>query len=166
LDNITLAERRILPVDTIIKKKQYVDARGRSIYVSIVVSGAEQRSLHRPQQCLPAQGFVIDSGDVIQVPIANREPLEVMLLGLHWRAAAGSGGSRVAYAYWFAGGDRETASHIRRLFWMSRDRIIKGIVPRWAYITVSLQGDQGREADIGRLRDFISEFYPLIRADV
>jgi len=156
---VTLAEKRILPSDTIIVKKEYVDARGRSIYVSVVISGAQQKSLHRPQQCLPAQGLVIDSSDVIQVPLANREPLDVMLLGLHWRRAVQeSGRGQMTYAYWFAGGERETASHIRRLFWMSFDRIVKGVIPRWAYITVSLQGGQGREADVEELIKFISQF--------
>ena len=163
---VTLAEKRILPSDTIILKKEYVDALGRSVYVSVVISGAQQKSLHRPQQCLPAQGLAIDSSDVIQVPLANREPLDVMLLGLHWRRAVQeSGRGQMTYADWFAGGERETASHIRRLFWMSFDRIVKGVVPRWAYITVSMQGGQGHETNVEELGRFISEFYPLIRAD-
>ena len=168
LEALSLAEKRILPADTIIRKKEYIDSLGQRLYVSIVVSGAEQKSLHRPQQCLPAQGQVIDASRTIAVSIQGRDPLKVMMLKLRRPGRLPDGRTyqqRSAFAYWYVGGDRETASHLRRLLWMSKDRILRGEALRWAYITVSAQNEQGSDRYVNTISRFIAELYPAIRVD-
>jgi EpsI family protein len=165
LHDISLAEKIILPQDTVIRKKQYTHVSGDSMFVTIVLSGAQQKSLHRPQQCLPAQGYVIESNRPIQVNLPGREPLKVALLGLR-RSMNRSGGEqnheRSLYAYWFVGGGRETSSHLARLYWMSKDRIVRGMAPRWAYITVSTSSESDSEGSLQRLSRFIAELYAAI----
>jgi hypothetical protein len=77
------AERDLLPGDTVVLKKRYVDADGHTIFVSIVMSGRERASIHRPQVCLVGQGNEIVDSDVQAVPIAGREPLDVMVKALY-----------------------------------------------------------------------------------
>lgn len=166
LYDISLAERTILPKDTVIRKKQYVHASGESMFVTIVLSGAEQKSLHRPQQCLPAQGHVIEANRPFNVELPERDPLEVALLDLRRSGNRSDGRAthqRSLYAYWFVGGGRETSSHLERLYWMSKDRILRGVAPRWAYVTVSTSSDSGSADEVQRLGRFIADLYAEIR---
>jgi len=165
LHDISLAEKMVLPKDTVIRKKQYVNVSGEGMFVTIVLSGAEQRSLHRPQQCLPAQGHVIEAKRSFRIELPERDPLEVALLDLRKSVTLSGGGGihqRSLYAYWFVGGRRETSSHLERLYWMSKDRILRGVAPRWAYITVSTANDSGSTDALQRLGSFISELYAAI----
>jgi len=168
LDVISLGEKRLLPDDTVLAKKQYRGPGGRPMFASIVLSGREQKSIHRPQQCLPAQGHVIERSRAIKIPIDGREPLEIMLLELHRGGSTREGKElqrKSLYAYWFVGTDRETPYHLQRLYWMTIDRVFRNVNHRWAYITVSTgcQGDLAK--DIQRLSDFINTLYPAIIAD-
>ncbi|MDA0991044.1 MAG: exosortase-associated EpsI family protein [Verrucomicrobia bacterium] len=165
LDDVTLAERQILPADTVIRKTEYVHPDGTRLYVSLVLSGAEQKSMHRPQQCLPAQGYTIDADRVLAVPLTGREPLSVMLLDL--RRSGGpvdrrTGVGLASFAYWFVSGERETPSHWQRLLWMSSDRMFRGVAHRWAYIAVSTRRLPSSEGHIDTLREFIADFYPAL----
>ena len=47
------------------------------------------------------------------------------------------------------GKDRETASHLWRMYWMGYDRVVHGVSHRWAYIAMS--GDRGIDS---RFDDF------------
>jgi len=164
-EETTLGEHRLLPVDTVVKRKEYIDAFGRMISVTIVLSGREQKSIHRPQQCLPAQGYVIEGSKVIPVPIGGRAPLYVMLLDMRKTGTAPGGGQRrrlYSFGYWFVGADRETPYHLQRLFWMSVDRIFRNVNHRWAYIAVSTERREGADEHIKRLGGFIAELYSLI----
>lgn len=165
LDVISLGEKRLLPTDTILAKKQYVDPEGKHIFASIVLTGREQKSIHRPQQCLPAQGHVIEESRVVEVPVDGREPLKVMLLDLHRAGATLDGGRferKSKYAYWFVGTGRETPYHLQRLYWMTIDRVFLNINHRWAYIAVSISCDAEAEHDIERIKDFIRALHPSI----
>jgi hypothetical protein len=161
LDEISLGEKGGLPADTIILKRQYVNPAGVCMSVWAVIGGRDQKSIHRPQQCLPAQGLVIERRRILEVPIAGRAPLKVMLLDV--RSSGASAFARpAAFAYWFVGSDRETPYHLQRLFWMASDRVLHGVNHRWAYIAVStdLRGDSN--ADVEELRSFIAALYPLV----
>lgn len=165
LGTISLGEKRLLPDDTVLAKKQYRGPGGKPMFASIVLSGREQKSIHRPQQCLPAQGHVIEKSHIIEIPMDGREPLKVMLLELHRDGSTLEGkrfSRRSFYAYWFVGTDRETPYHLQRLYWMTIDRVFRNINHRWAYISVSMTQDAGTEHQLDRLREFISLLYPLV----
>ena len=56
---ISEAERKVLPRDTSIVKKVYVSPAGARMLVSYVIGGTSRASIHRPELCLPSQGFVM-----------------------------------------------------------------------------------------------------------
>lgn len=166
LDRFSPAERKGLPEDTLFLKKQYQDPLGKKIFVSIVITGVRRASIHRPQWCLPAQGYTIEANRVIEVPFDNRASLPVMLLDLRKQESSSLESKRsetFAYAYWFVGKGRETPYHLQRLFWMAYDNIFRGVSHRWAYIAVATDRREGSDEHIKRITGFIAEFYPMIR---
>ena len=102
----TPGELAILPTDTQIVRREYTDTVGDRIMASIVLSGGEKRSIHRPEVCLPAQGWSMRGGKVERVALADGSDLDVMNLSLVRQVEVGPGDRRNLYAhyfYWFVG---------------------------------------------------------------
>jgi hypothetical protein len=166
--DIALAERRILPENTRILKKVYRDTSPEAFFVSVVITGDQRASIHKPQWCLPAQGHEIVATRKLDIPRDERDPLAVTVLELRKEASDQPRSAKhqhTAFAYWFVGDDRETASHLRRLYWMAGDRILRGVASRWAYVSVSTQRDPDSDRHTEALTRFIAEFYPLLRPE-
>jgi len=135
----TPGEIATLPSDTQIVRREYVDLAGDRIMASIVLSGGEKRSIHRPEVCLPAQGWSMRGGRVEDVLMADGRSLNVMDLSLTRDVEIGPGNRRklnAHYFYWFVGNGVMTPHHWSRVFLSSFDRITKNINHRWAYVIV------------------------------
>lgn len=135
----TPGEIATLPSDTQIVRREYTDLAGDRIMASIVLSGGEKRSIHRPEVCLPAQGWSMRGGKVEDVPLADGQDLKVMSLSLVRDVEVGPGDRRKLYAnyfYWFVGNGVATPYHWSRVFLTSFDRITKNLNHRWAYVIV------------------------------
>lgn len=157
LSEVSVGERTLLPPDTVVVRKSYRDRAGDEIVVTIVISGNDQRSIHRPEQCLPAQGFEVKASRVVSVPISGRVPLAMTVMSSENKR------NRMVMAYWFMGGGHETPSHFQRLGWMAWDNVLKGVRPRWAYVSLQMP-ERGMEGSaIVKLSVFASRIYPLIR---
>ncbi len=157
---MSVDERRVLPGDTVILKKAYEHPSGANVVASIVLSGADRSSIHRPQLCLVGAGQEIVREWPHDVPLYGRDDLRVQVLDMlrRWRGPDGQQQEHpFYYAYWFVGKGRETHSHYARMFWMAYDRIVHNVAHRWAYIAVSgsRQGNYGEEID-----SFIQAIYP------
>lgn len=165
LGSMTLIEKQILPDDTLIVKKKYTNPNGRSLFASLVMSGVEQGSIHRPQLCLTGQGRDIVSDEVLDVDLPGRDPLGVMVLNLDQTIRGGDTPlkSYQYYAYWFVGKDRETPHHLVRMFWMAYDRIVRNVAHRWAYLSVAGVRDvDGANLYLKEIDGFVRDFYPQI----
>lgn len=166
LYTMSLAEYDVLPKDTEFIKSIYTNAAGDNVFVSIVLSGRDRDSIHRPQRCLVGQGHSIVSTEYMKVPMTDREPLKVCILETV-RNYRGPDGERKAhhgyYAYWFVGQDRETPSHYTRMFWLAWDRVVRSVAHRWAYIAVS--GDRENDSNTYRqeIINFVDKLYPHLR---
>ncbi len=166
---ISQAELIILPGDTEFARKVYRDARS-DILCSIVLSGGERRSIHRPEACLPGQGWTVRGGEVVNIPLTDGRDLDVMKLSLVRQVAVGPGKTinvRSLYLYWFVGHDVMTPYHGRRVFLTSWDRVVRNINHRWAYVIVSatvtdnLRPNGLDEAQtLEMLKDFTAEIAP------
>lgn len=164
LDKISIGERTLLPADTLLRRQWYTSLRGDTLTATVVLTGGEQRSIHRPEQCLPAQGFVIESARVVAVDLPGRLPFQVMLLRARYGGQlTGREPPRVLYAYWFAGGGHETPNHIRRLMWMAWDNLVHGVRPRWAYVSLQTPLAGNPHDAEQRLLTFARAFYPAVR---
>ena len=165
LHGLSKIEMDLLPADTGGVKERYMGLDGHQFMVSIVLSGKERASIHRPEVCLSGQGNDIVHHEVIDIPIAGRAPLKVKLLELtHERTGPDGRKSTYGtyYAYWFVGKGRETPEHWQRMVWMATDRIFHNVSHRWAYIAVAGIRDPKDPTYRPELSKFIAELYPAI----
>ncbi len=162
LHALSLGEKQLLPRDTEIIRRVYRAHGLDAFFVTIAVSGTERRSIHRPQVCLVSQGNAILNQRVIDVPVAQRDPLKVMMLDL--QQGDDNSGNATCFAYWFVTEGRETPKHLARLSWMAWDNIVHNTRRRWAYISVATYRTPGSEEHVERVRHFLSELYPCLAA--
>ena len=134
---ISEAERTILPADTVIDKRRYVSPDGEFL-VSVVIGGRSKSSIHRPELCLPAQGFQMTSPRTVEVGDVE----------WHFVTLARREASSLGFAYMFFNQDGyRTSSHLRRIFRDVWDRSIRGRIDRWVMLTVhSSVSDEARLA--------------------
>jgi hypothetical protein len=167
---VSPSELAMLPGDTEFAKKIYQDLSGNSLTAQIVLSGGEKRSIHRPEICLPAQGWSIQSGEVIPVTLANGREIEVMNLTIVRDIEVAPGELRPLkshFLYWFVGKDSTTPHHLVRLAKTNWDMVVKKLQHRWAYVIVSAPvleglrpGAKTDEQTLEMLKDFIRQAVP------
>jgi len=172
LFTMSLAEYEALPKDTEFLKSIYTNAAGKDIFVSIVLSGRERDSIHRPERCLVGQGSTIVNQhfwnvvipEVIEIPLEGRKPLKVAVLATirNYRGADGARKTHYGYyAYWFVGQNRETPSHYARMLWLAWDRVVNSVANKWAYIAIGGERtDEKSDAYKQEVTDFIQKLYP------
>jgi EpsI family protein len=172
---ISELEREGLAGDTEFARKQYTDGVGDTIFASIVLSGHDlDNSIHRPERCLPAQGWTVADSKTLSIALPSGRSLQVTRLN-NVREAHGQDGKVIPIYnlnyYWFVGYHRLTASHLERTFLDIQDRILKGYNQRWAYITIASDITKGlirfgrseSETD-AMIQDFIRQLFPQINA--
>jgi hypothetical protein len=171
---VTEAEKLILPKDTEFARKDYRDYPGRDdIFCGIVLSGAMQQSIHRPEVCLVAQGWTISEQENVPIKLESGHTLTVRNLTIRhvYPTAEGKQITLTRYnMYWFVGEGVTTPSHLVRIFLSSWDRVFHNRAHRWAYVTVSsyitkdLQPD-GKDAAQTKamMVDFIKHVVPTFQ---
>jgi hypothetical protein len=184
-ENLQVSELEVksLADDTDHEKKQYVrnspDRPGQKDLLNafIVLSGDDMNnSIHRPERCLPAQGYVLESVGERQIDLGDGNVLKVMRLRSHHGKAISPSGSplpNLTY-YWFVGAAETTNGHYSRTFIDMRDRLFKGQNQRWAYVTIaanfnidwSLEIANRTEEEADKMiEDFIKEIFPSIHKE-
>jgi hypothetical protein len=159
LGPVNLAVLQGLPEDTIVRTLSYASPiHDTPISVALVVSGRQQKSIHRPEQCLPGQGYLIQESVPMTVPLQKGSSLNVRLIHARSEQLAQP---PLLFAYWFRGGHHETSSHWRRLYLMSRDLLVDNVAYPWLYVSVQMPGSSD-ERSIETLRDFIEILHPAL----
>ncbi len=169
---VAQGERDSLGPDTQFVRKLYTNAKGDEIFVSLVFSGPDMAtSIHRPERCLPAQGWTVISTSVATIPLPKGSLKATRLRNLRvfrQESAAPINVYSLDY-YWFVGHDAQTPSHLRRSWLDIRDRILKGENQQWAYVTVvsnitkGLQPLGRSEAETDQMiKDFVRDLMPQL----
>ena len=135
------AEKTLLPEDTQIVKMHYrTAAYGEGTQdqaeVTLVLAGAERRSIHRPEVCLTGQGWTLLSSRTLPVEITPGQAMQVrdLLIEKTVQLPGGASSRLLAhYIYWFVGTDVTTASHFDRVWLTAWDSVIRNVNHRWAY---------------------------------
>jgi len=131
------AELTTLPADTQFDKRIYTAPNGQWYSVSLVIGGRSKSSIHRPELCLPSQGFLM------------ADPHTVDVEGIAWRIIRLEGGvdrPSLGFAYtFFNQAGYRTASHMDRILRDIWDRSFYNRIDRWVMITVnsSRSDDEG-----------------------
>ena len=166
LFTMSYAEYEALPHDTRYVKSIYTNNVADQVFVSIVLSGKERNSIHRPQRCLVGQGHTIVDTTYLKIPLEGRDPLKLCILETvkNYRDQEGNSQAHLGYyAYWFVGQKRETPSHYERMFWLAWDRVIHSLAHKWAYIAVSgVREDGGEDVYKEEIIEFVQKLYPYL----
>jgi EpsI family protein len=175
LQGLSEAEKNILPSDTEGARRLFKDKDGHQLFCSIVLAGRDVTSIHRPELCLPGQGWSIQNEYVQRVPVATAPEgaLEAMRINAIRSIPLPDGGTghyRAVFVYWFVGKGRTTAYHWQRILWTSLDRVFHNTNHRWAYILISMPniGDAARddgkssEETMKVVSRFVQDVYPTL----
>ncbi|MFZ4774606.1 MAG: exosortase-associated EpsI family protein [Terrimicrobiaceae bacterium] len=169
---VSESEKVILPKDTQFAKMLYSSLGGAQINCQVVLSGGEKRSIHRPETCLPAQGWTKKTSQVIPIKLDDGRTLEVMKLVISRPVEVQPGVRKELtslFLYWFVGKDITTPRHWYRILHTDWDRVVHGVSHRWAYVIVSapvlegfVPGAKNQEQTLESLKEFIGEIAPDI----
>lgn len=112
------------------------------IDLSIVLSGHDlNTSIHRPERCMPAQGHEILATSTVPIHLDNGRTITVRRLKSSQTIVNREDSSEqhfdcITY-YFFVGHQHLEYDHYGRTFADMKDRLIRGMDQRWAYVTVS-----------------------------
>ncbi len=170
--DVSEAEKFILPPDTGFAKKLYKNFAGDQINCQIVLAGGEKRSIHRPEICLPAQGWNKKSSETMPITLSDGRVLNVTKLIISRSVEVQPGVQKELtslFFYWFIGKTTTTPYHWYRILHTDLDRVMHNINHRWAYVVVSapildgfVTGGKNREETQKALESFIAELAPQI----
>ncbi len=154
--DVTDVERQTLPPDTGYSRRNYVATHDRQeqVFVSIVLSGRDRTSIHRPELCLVGQGWSIggESSHRFRHPLGGDVPATVLHIT---REMVNRRGERqvvpALFAYWFVGGETIEPTHRGRL-WRTAVNRLRGMSDRWAYVVVQSPALDGEAAALERMQ--------------
>lgn len=167
---ITPVEREVLPADTGFSRKNYVSLldRRQQVFLSIVLSGRDRTSIHRPEICLVGQGWTITGrmAHAFRRPDDPRARVPATVLRIE-REFTTSRGEKVRvpalFAYWFVGADKIVASSTERVLYTSFDRLRHLQAHRWAYVVAQTLAPDGEEAAVARIQSVLDGTLPAFQ---
>ena len=158
LDGRSLGENTVLPPDTKILKRVYRSDWGTQFLVSAVISGVGKSSIHRPELCLPAQGFLMSNPTDFEVATDGSASRPYHAIQVNSPQAPSA---LLVYTFFNQEGVH-TASHLRRIFLDTWDRSVHNRIDRWVMVTVHVSALQGFSLDRPRDRAELEKFLRLI----
>jgi hypothetical protein len=172
---VTAVERDILPPDTGFSRKVYVSLANPkdAVLLSIVLSGRDRTSIHRPEVCLVGQGWTITGASEAQFVFpasggraATKFPATVLRVQ---RAPIAGKGAKPAspvpqlVAYWFVNGDAVVATHGERFARDAWNRVAHARVDRWAYVLMQTDANDGEAAALARMQAVLDGTLPAFQ---
>ena len=173
MERTTLGEKS----GTQFARKSYRNLDGFEILVSIVLSGRDMSTaIHRPERCLQAQGWNLQEREGFSMSLPQRGSFPVTQLRSTRLIRSGEEAvmRELQTLYWFVGEQSVTASHWSRWAIDNRDRMLRGVNQRWAFILVSgavpIPQDPKRMPEARKwsqdvLREFINMLAPKIHLE-
>jgi exosortase len=165
---VTAVERELLPPDTGFSRKTYVsiDDPSRQAFVSIVLSGHDRTSIHRPELCLVGQGWTIQGSFAHEFGFPGQPtgfPSTVLRVEKEVVTAKGRLKVPQLVAYYFVGGDFVVGSHWDRLARDAWNRIAHGRADRWAYVLIQTSDADGETAALARIQTVLDGTLPFFQ---
>ena len=155
-----------LPKDTSFAQRHYAAPDGAWAMANIILMGADRTSIHRPDYCLPGQGWQIRDKTDVKLPIASvpayELPVKKWLVSNSFTDAEGrkqpvSG----IYVFWFVTKNQSTGDFPVMLKSMLFHQLTSGELQRWAYISYFTVCRPGQEdAAFARMKQLITASVP------
>jgi hypothetical protein len=155
-----------LPKDTSFVQRRYQATDGFQSSATIVLMGADRTSIHRPDYCLPGQGWSIGSKTAVNIPISGDPSYElpVMKWVIHNSLQTPEGGKQEVsgiYVFWFVADHEQTVDNFQRMWWLARDLLRTGVLQRWAYVSYfSICAPGQEDAAFERMNKLIAASVP------
>ncbi|MGN6643705.1 MAG: exosortase-associated EpsI family protein [Verrucomicrobiota bacterium] len=155
-----------LPKDTSYAQRRYEAPDGFWVNANIILMGTDRTSIHKPEYCLPGQGWRIIGKEEVNLTIAGPQPYQMpvaqWLIGNTDQAPDGTKREvRGLYVFWFVAENEQTVRNTERMWWLTRDLLRTGVLQRWAYVsyfTMCLPGQE--EAAFQRVQQLIANSVP------
>lgn len=184
-------ERLVLGLGTEFSRKEYRRARGNTlrggdaVQASVVLAGHDMNtSIHRPEWCLPSQGWTIENSSQVEIFIPDRGKIvATRLKNMRFildkdtgKPIADKDGNKIILRnldyYWFVGCNDITGSHLTRNLIDITDRVLRGYNQRWGFMTVAanitdnlqMDGLDEKETD-EMIQSFIQKLVPMTHKD-
>jgi hypothetical protein len=154
------------PQDTSYARRIYQSPDGFAVSSTVILMGADRTSIHKPDYCLPGQGWIIRSKKTVGLKIAGTPSYELPVS--EWVVSNSfqtpDGGKKVVsgvYVFWFVADGEETPSHNEFMRWLALDLLHKAVWQRWAYVSFFCVCEPGREdATFARMEKLIAASVP------
>ncbi|MGD0252333.1 MAG: exosortase-associated EpsI family protein [Verrucomicrobiota bacterium] len=151
-----------LPKDTSYAQRRYVAPDGFQVNANVILMGADRTSIHKPDYCLPGQGWSINKKTVVNVPVSGAQnyqlPVAKWVVGNSYQTPDGEKvAARGIYVFWFVADGEQTTDNYQRMWWLGRDLLRTGVLQRWAYISYfSVCWPGQEEATFARMKKLIA----------
>ncbi len=163
---IQTSELDTLPKDTTYGRRIYENATGCKALMSVILMGTDRTSIHKPEFCLPGQGWSLISQYPTSIRVEGNAPYDLPVM--KWiigRKAKDSNGQivdiRGVYVFWFVSDTRITAQHSGRMTSIVKNLLTKGELERWAYVACFSPCAAGaEEATFVQLQQLIANSVP------
>lgn len=155
------------PADTSFGQRNYRTPDGFQVAVRVILMGTDRTSLHKPQFCLPGQGWRIDDAVENSIPIDRPVKYDLPVVKLIASKEESLQGQKAkingVYVYWYVCDDGISASvsGFDRMWWMAKRLLSTGVLQRWAYVSYWSTCLPGQEnATFERMKQFIASTVP------
>ena len=155
-----------LPKDTSFAQRHYSAPDGAWAIGNVVLMGADRTSIHRPNYCLPGQGWQVRDQTEVKLAIAGAPPYELpvmkWIVSRNYSAPDGSQQSVSGiYTFWFVTEHQTTDSFPAMLKSMLFHQLAHGVLQRWAYVSYFTACAPGQEdATFARVKQLIAASVP------
>lgn len=152
-----------LPSDTGILKREYVpldEKLFQRMYATLILSGSDQRSLHRPEVCLDGQGWEIVSYKFEELDVSGK-PLEVKSLRLK-KVITVEGQLKelnAVYVYTWVGSEITTSKSFMRALLSAYENIFFNRNTRWGYPAVMSYLPIDSDISLSQIEENCFDFY-------
>jgi len=168
---VTPAEKEVLPPDTGYSRKNYISTadRARQVFVSVVLSGRDRTSIHRPELCLGGQGWTIENRFLHKLRWSERDAILATVVHIRREVVTTDGQRRIVpslLAYWFVGGESLVATQPAMLWRSAIDGVLHFRADRWAYVVLQTSAFDGDEPALARMEKVLCAVWPELVSPV
>ncbi len=159
-----------LPKDTSFGQRLYTAPDGFQILLNVVLMGMDRTSLHKPEFCLTGVGWRIEKSDRVTIRIYEPYPYDLPVARKIVTKQFNFNGQVVTqrgiYLYWYVcdGAISGDPTGLERMWLMTKELLLKGVLQRWAYVTCFAVCSPGAEDHTyERMKSFIASAVPLFQ---
>ncbi|RBP47650.1 exosortase [Roseimicrobium gellanilyticum] len=155
---MTSKERALFDETVKLNRRVYLTPDNQQVLVTVVLSGRLKKTLHQPERCLPDQGWIISSSQVVPLHLKDGRELHATVLSL-FRDMIKDDGTRVRVRalnlYWYQGSHGySTPSYDMSSIVNYRDAIFRNLNHRWAQASFFIKLS---EKEVGSFDDPLEE---------